>query len=323
YTAIKEPAHVLANQSNVVPFTFYLPKIEPLNTMINTDGPTEVTNAKVPGLKMTIPQGIKLRKLQNGADVTHVSITPVPVDRTPAPIPPNTAAAMVYTSQPGNACIFAGGQCVPTDINNGPQIPVTYPNLSGASPGTQMPLYAFDHGSVSWYQYGTGTVSPDGKTIEPNINPATGQKFGLRDFSWHYPSITPDGNPGDDDEGGNGPGRPCQRSRGGDPVDYSTGMKIETMTDIAVGGARGGLSLTRTYTTDLANPVGGISPVYRFGVGFKDNYDVRLTGTFQTGGAGRVIWPEQLSGRLFSYDAALSAGGTATFRTRAPARQLA
>src|SRR5262249_4342683 len=62
--------------------------------------------------------------------------------------------------------------------------------------------------------------------------------------------------------------------------------------------------------------------VYRFGVGFKDNYDMRLTGRCQTGGAGRVVWPYQWSGRLFSYDAALSAGGIPTFTTRATTGQL-
>src|SRR5262249_59459382 len=137
------------------------------------------------------------------------------------------------------------------------------------SRGTSIPLWAFDHNTVSWYQYGLGTVSADGKTVVPNAG------VGLRDFSWHFPSITPDGNPGE-------PGS-CPASWGPMTVDYSTGMKIEMMTDISIGGARGGLSLTRTYTTDLANPVGGVSPVYRFGVGFKDNYEMRLTGTFQAG----------------------------------------
>jgi hypothetical protein len=94
------------------------------------------------------------------------------------------------------------------------------------------------------------------------------------------------------------------------------------MTGISFGGARGGLSVTRTFTTDLANLVNGVSPVYRFGVGFKDNYDIRLTGAFQANGAGRVVWPEQLNGRLFSYDAALSAGGVTTFTSTRTTGQL-
>lgn len=223
YPAIKEPADVAANQANIVPYIFYLPAIDPLNTPINLTGPTDVTSIRVPGLKMTIPQGVRLRVLGSSADVTHVSITPVPIDRTPAPLPANVATPMVYTSQPGNSCIVDGAnQCYPTNINNGPQIPVTYPNLTGADPGAQIPLWAFDHGTVSWYQYGTGTVSADGRTIEPNINPATGQKYGLRDFSWHFPSNAPGGNPSPDDS--------CPTSQGPNPVDYATGLKIERMT---------------------------------------------------------------------------------------------
>jgi len=311
YPAIKEPADVVANQANVVPYTFYLPAIDPLDTPINPTGPTNVTNARVPGLMMTIPQGVRLRVLGSSADVTHVSITPVPVDRTPAPLPSAVMTTMVYTSQPGNSCVLnASNQCI-TD-NSGPKVPVTYPNLSGVSPGTQVPLWAFDHNTVQWYQYGTGTVSADGKTIAPNAG------VGLRDFSWHFPSTSPDGNPGDSDED---PADSCPTSppnRSDCLVDYSTGMKIEKKTDITFGGARGGLSLTRVFTTDNANT----GTIYRFGLGWKDNYDIRLTGPFNSNGVGRVVWPEQRDGRLFSYDTALSSGGVATFTTRATTAQL-
>ena len=58
--------------------------------------------------------------------MTRVSITPVPVDRTPAPLPGTVATAMVYTSQPGNACVLNANSQRITD-DRGPKIPVTYP----------------------------------------------------------------------------------------------------------------------------------------------------------------------------------------------------
>ncbi len=325
YPNIKEPADVSANQSNVVPYIFYLPAIDPLDTPINTNGATNVVSTR-PGLeelKMTIPQGVSLKELNAfdnpAGDVTHVSITPVPIDRTPAPLPPGVRASLVYTSQPGNACVWnpnAGpnGACYTDDT--GPKMPVTYPNLSGANPGEQVPLWAFDHNNVNWYQYGLGTVSADGKRITPNAG------VGLRDFSWHFAS-TPSGN------GGN-PGDPssCPSNRSGEPVDYSTGMKIETMTDISIGGARGGLELARTYTSHQAIFYTGNgfadSNVFRFGVGTRDNYDLRLIGSFAANGSGYLVLPEQTpfslvgaqtlnGGRLFSYDATLSASGVTTF----------
>lgn len=57
YPRIKEPADVAANQANTVPYIFYLPAIDPLNTPINLNGATEVGSTR-PGLeklKMTIP----------------------------------------------------------------------------------------------------------------------------------------------------------------------------------------------------------------------------------------------------------------------------
>ncbi len=323
YPAIKEPADVSANQSNVVPYTFYLPAIDPLNTPINPNAPTDVFSTR-PGLgelKMTIPQGISLRQVDANNNpigtVTHVSITPVPIDRTPAPLPSGVRASLVYTSQPGNSCVWntATNQCFTDD--SGPKIPVVYPNLSGANPGEQIPLWGFDHNNVSWYQYGTGTVSADGKRITPNAG------AGLRDFSWHFPSLnSADGNPGDPDD--------CPKNRGTTTVDYSTGIKIETITDIFMSGARGGLELTHTFTTDQGLSYGGLaglSNVYRFGVGTRDNYDIRMTGSFAANGAGYLVLPEQTpfhlagnnvftplnGGRLFSYDAALSASGVTTF----------
>ncbi|MGH9801616.1 MAG: hypothetical protein ACRD82_14730, partial [Blastocatellia bacterium] len=322
YPAIKEPADVSASQSNVVPYTFYLPAIDPLNTTINPNAATDVFSTR-PGLgelKMTIPPNISLRTLDannnSTGTVTQVSITPVPIDRTPAPLPGGVRTAMVYTSQPGNSCIWntATNSCFTDDT--GPKIPVIYPNLSGANPGDQVPLWAFNHNTVQWYQYGTGTVSADGKRITPNAG------AGLRDFSWHFAS-PPSGN------GGN-PSDPssCPTSLGPKTVDYATGFKIETMSDISIGGARGGLELTRTYTSHQAIFYTGNgfadSNVFRFGVGTRDNYDVRLIGSFAANGAGYLVLPEQTpfslvgtqtfnGGRLFSYDNLLSASGVATF----------
>lgn len=80
---------------------------------------------------------------------------------------------MVFTSQPGGAV---------ADI----AMPVVYPNLAGADPGTRMELYAFNHDTVQWYIYGYGRVSADGLSIVPEIDPSTGRSYGLRDFSWHF-----------------------------------------------------------------------------------------------------------------------------------------
>jgi RHS repeat-associated protein len=300
YPVIIEPANIVAGQANINPYTFFLPPIDTQFEVEVVPGQNTVAgNPRVPGLEMTIPAGANLRN-RDGSPVSRVSITPLAIDRTPAPLPPNIKTAMVFTSQPGGAL---------SDI----PIPVTYPNTLGVDPGTRVDLYAFNHDTVQWYVYGFGRVSADGKTISPEINPATGKPYGLPDFSWHFPNAAPGGNGG----GGGGGCDSCPCSRGPSPVDYSTGIKFETVTDISFGGARGGITLSRFYSSDnSAQAILG-----RFGRGWKDSYDIRLTGTWTTGGAGRVVMPDEQTGRLFSY-ARTEGDGTLVFTTTATVSQL-
>ena len=301
YPVIIEPANVVAGQANINPFTFYLPPIDTQFEVEVVPGQNTVAgNPRVPGLEMTIPAGANLRN-RDGSPVSRVSITPLAIDRTPAPLPPNIKTAMVFTSQPGGAL---------SDI----PMPVTYPNTLGVDPGTRVDLYAFNHDTVQWYVYGFGRVSADGKTISPEIDPVTGRPYGLPDFSWHFPNAGPNGNPGDDDDDDDDCG---SSNRGGNPVDYSTGMKIEETTDILFHGARGGLEFKRIYTSDLAQ----LCDSCPFGRGTTHNYAIRLTGTFQTGGSGRVVMPEEGTGRLFSY-VGTDSDGALVFATSGTVGQL-
>lgn len=325
YPVIQEPATIVAGQTNENPFIYHLPPIDrQFEVQINPTQATPVSNGKVDNLVMTIPANAQLRNRDN-TPVDRVSITPLPPDRTPAPIPSNLSANIVYTGQPGGAVSA-----------NGTRIPVTFPNLDGENPGTRIELYAFDHDTVEWYRYGFGRVSSDGKTIVPEIDPSTGQPYGLRDFSWFFPAVaSPDGNPGGDD--GSGPPEDCMGeccspgsggggaspgSFGGDGytrnmVDLSTGIKIETTTDIYISGARGSLELKRVDTSDLT--VFCLS--CPFGSGITHNYDVRLTGNFNENGAGRVVMPGEGNGRLFSYERT-DADGSFVFLTTAATGQL-
>ncbi|HKG60731.1 MAG TPA: RHS repeat-associated core domain-containing protein [Pyrinomonadaceae bacterium] len=313
YPVIVEPANVIAGQVNTVPFTFYLPAIDTqFEKVIVPNQTTVVDNPRLPDLAMTVPAGANLRNL-DGTPVTRVSISPVEPDRVPAPLPANLATNMVYTSQPGGA-VPSGNMA----------IPVTYPNLAGADPNTRIELYYFDHNAVIWKRYGFGRVSADGLRIVPETNPATGRPFGLPDFSWHFPNISPDGNPADpqDCDGGDGGGKSCNPggcSRSKHTVDLTTGIKIEKTTDISFGGARGLLELTRTYTSDL-----GISCTScPFGRGTTHNWDITLTGPFSLGGTGRVKLAEQITGRLFSFNSALTAvRGVSVFTSRLTTGQL-
>jgi RHS repeat-associated protein len=282
YPLINEPANIIAGQANVIPYTFYLPAIDTQYEVEVMPGHDSIaTTPRLPDYKLTVPAGANLRNRDN-TPVTRMSVTPVPIDRIPAPLPLDVMTGEVWTAQPGGAL---------SDI----PIPVTYPNDMHADPGTRCELYIFDHDNVRWRVYGFGRVSPDGRTIVPEINPADGRPYGLSDFAWHF--VAPPPPPVVDDFPPCSPSA-CDCARTGGPVDLATGNKIESTTDISFGGARGGLALTRTHTTGLAAG----AYVGRFGRGIKDNYDIQLTGDFQSRGAGRVLMPEERVGQLFNGD---------------------
>jgi len=277
YPFIAEPVDVEAGTANIVPYTFFLPSIDVQHEVqVKPNEDTMVTTPMAPGVVMIVPANAKLR-MRDGTPVTRVSLTPVEIDRTPAPLPPELGASMVFTSQPGGAI---------SDI----PIPVIYPNKGGANPGTKAPLWYFNHDTVKWERYGTATVSKDGRSLVPDIDPRTGKMYGLPDFSWHPDPIP---NPC---EGGKCC-YVCPCGQGGKPVDFSSGLKIEEMTDISIGGARGGLELTRTWTNNLAVNCANCS----FGIGTTHNYGIRLSGSFEDGGAGRVIRPGEVTGKLFGF----------------------
>ncbi|MFN0086213.1 MAG: RHS repeat-associated core domain-containing protein [Blastocatellia bacterium] len=290
YPVITEPANVVAGQVNVIPNIYYLPPIDVQNEVTIVPGQdTMATTPRLPGYQMMIPAGANLRNL-DGTPVARMSITSLPIDRIPAPLPANVTTAMVLTAQPGGAM---------SDM----PMPVTYQNMMHANPGTRCELYSFDHNNVRWVVYGYGRVSADGRTIVPEVDPSTGKPYGLRDFAWHFvtPPLPPPPDPPPCDS------CPCPASAA--PVDLATGNKLETITDLSFGGARGGLELKRFYTTTLALS----NTVYRFGRTMKDNYDIRLVGAFQNGGTGRLLTPQEVNGRLFSFTQGIGAGGELGF----------
>jgi RHS repeat-associated protein len=289
YPVIAEPVDIVAGQPNQMAYTFYLPRIDTqYEVTVIPNQNTTVTTPRVNGLSTLIAANSNLRN-RDGSAVTRVSMTPVAIDRTPAPLPSNLATTLVYTNQPGGAI---------ADV----AMPVTYPNLAGADPGALIPLYTFNHDTVTWVQYGVGKVSLDGRTIVPEIDPATNKPYGLRDFSWHFPAAGVKGSPTGT----------CSKNRTSNPVALSTGVKEEIMTDIAFGGARGAISLTRIYTSDLA--VTG--EIGQFGRGIRSNWEVKVSGSLIQGGAARVTWPIDIEGQLFNYTRT-ETDGTLVFTTTA------
>jgi len=185
-------------------------------------------------------------------------------------LPANIKTAQVFTSQPGGAIpIF---QCP------------SYPNLLGVDPGTRVELYAFNHDTVQWYIYGYGRQHRR-RTIAPEIDPSTGRQYGLRDFSWHFPNAARAANP----EAAQGKDKDCGDSNRWQSSGFLHRMKMDSATDIMFQGARGVWSLPERIRRPRPN-------LRRVSLrrGTTHNYAIRLTGSFQSGGSGRVVMPEEV-----------------------------
>ncbi|MGC2695109.1 MAG: RHS repeat-associated core domain-containing protein, partial [Candidatus Angelobacter sp.] len=220
----------------------------------------------IPGVVVTVYAGTTLT-LPDGTQPSPFPMAAVlvPVDRLPDAPPPTTGTL--------RASIVA---FQPADTTSNQPVSVTFPNIVNSPPGVNMELDTLDPIVGELVKYGTGTVSSDASEIVPDSDPAhPGHRFGISHFDWHGP-MAPAPN-------GNNPSPDPHSPKNGDPVDTASGLLDFTKTDISFGGARGQVSIQRTYRTLSGTP----GP---FGVGTNHNYGydldvsnlIRGTGAFVT-----------------------------------------
>src|SRR5207244_1544370 len=168
-----------------------------------------------------------------------ISLTPIPLDRTPFPMPVDATFTMFFTIQPGGAYLSTPGS-----IKGGWLV---YPNMGQSRVGKRVQFFNYDPDDKGWYPYGMGTVTrtqviPDTKT----------RIYGFTGASFNDGTQPP--------PGGRTPDGPTK----GDPVDPSTGTLIVTKTDLYIPDVMP-LTLTRTYNSQ--------DPEQRaFGIGMTHSY---------------------------------------------------
>ena len=230
-----------AGQTTVLPFTVWSPVIDTRHEVtIPSPTTTEmvITTPTMPGLELHLPAGTVIRDEDHHV-VRKVSLTPIPLDRTPFPLPLDATFTMFFTIQPGGAYLSTPGP-----IKGGWLV---YPNAGQSRVGKRVQFFNYDPDDKGWYPYGMGTVTrthvvPDAKT---RIYGFTGASFN-------------DGSP--PPEGGATPGVPKEA----DPVDPSTGAFIMTKTDLSLPDVMP-LALTRTYNSQDAEQ-------RAFGYGMTHNF---------------------------------------------------
>jgi RHS repeat-associated protein len=248
YGIFKIGVDVTEGKTNVLSYTIWMPKLDMAHA-VTIQSPTTreavITNPHIPGLELRLPQQTLIRDM-DGHAVTQISITAIPTNQPPFPLPPGVNVPVFFTIQPG------GAQVIP------PRAQLIYPNFTNQRPGTRIDFWNYDAEDKGWYIYGQGTVTPNGRQIIPDAGVT------LYEFSGAMisdPSNAPSEGP-----------NPCNMCEDGEPVDLGTGLFVYSKTDLVIPDVIP-LALTRTY-----RPRDTISRP--FGIGTTHPYEIFLVGDF-------------------------------------------
>ena len=248
YGIFRAGVNITEGKTNALDYTIWMPRLDMANA-ITISSPTAtdlaITTPRIPKLELRLPAQTLIRDL-NGQPVTRLSITPIPTDRPPFPLPTGIHVPVFFTIQPG------GSRVIP------PRAQLIYPNFTNSLPGTRIDFWNYDPEGKGWYVYGQGTVSSNGSQIIPDPGVVLYEFSGTMVAS---PSNAPPEGP-----------KPCNpASEQGDPVDTATGLYVHQKTDFIISDTLP-IDLTRTY-----RPRDSVSRP--FGIGMSHPYEMFLIGT--------------------------------------------
>lgn len=244
YGTFRVGIEIESGKTNVLSYKIWMPRLD-MGHAVNITSPTTqevvITNPLIPGLELRLPAGTVIRDI-DGNMATQISITPVPTDRPPFPLPNGFRIPVFASIQPG------GAQIIP------PRARLIYPNYTNERPGARINFWNYDPEGKGWYIYGKGSVSPDGKQVIPDPGVVIYEFSGIM--------ISGTGSPPDTAP------RPGNCKKGGDPVDLSTGLFLYEKAD---------LTLTDTMPVEIRRVYRPQDPTSRtFGIGTTFRYDMFL-----------------------------------------------
>ena len=199
----------------------------------------------MPGLELHLPAGSEIRDV-NGQLVHAVTITPIPLDRPPFPLPAGVVVPIYFTIQPGLAKIQT-----PSGGRAGAWL--VYPNTSNLPVGASFNFWDYGLSWGGWWVYGHGAVGAGGTQIFPNPGVSFSTFTGAMVGNASQPPNT----------------HGCGSGAAGDPVDCSTGIFIYSKQDVQLADVIP-ITFERTYITQD-------SQSRPFGIGATDNYEIFLT----------------------------------------------
>jgi hypothetical protein len=93
---------VTGGRTTVLRYTVWMTPLDTAHAMAipsPTTSEVVVTTPRIPGLEVRIPSGTVIRD-HAGAVVRELSITPIPIDQPPFPLPPDLEVPVYFTIQP-------------------------------------------------------------------------------------------------------------------------------------------------------------------------------------------------------------------------------
>ena len=241
---------VIAGRTTLLPFTIWLPVIDDQHrTRLDGPGNRRAMSPRMPGVEVEIPEGVTLRS-EGGARLDFLTLTPVPADRAPMPLPAGIRPLALLTLQTHGARVEASERSPDAGVR------IVYPNTLGLVPGTRVDLWTYDAAGPGWTVYGQGSVTRDGRRVEPDrgVRLRRVQCMQLASLS-QAPAFGP--------SPGGGPSV-------GEPVDLATGLFVMDKTDVALPDVLP-IVLTRVYRQSD-------SMSRAFGIGMSHSYDLFLAG---------------------------------------------
>jgi RHS repeat-associated protein len=238
-----------AARTNVLPFTIWMPRLDTVHAVTIPSPTTTATIVRtplIPGLELHLAPNTVIRD-RDGSPVRQVSITPIPVDRPPFPLPRDAQVPIYFTIQPGGAYVRVYGQ---PGVRGARLI---YPNYTNQKPGETMDFWRYDPEEKGWDVYGQGAVSPDGRQVVPNAGVSIYEFTGAMISTAFSPPAW---------------WASIAGFFGGDPVDLATGLFVYEKTDLFLPDVMP-LVLTRTYRPSDATS-------RSFGRGSRHPYDIHL-----------------------------------------------
>ena len=250
---------ILPNKTNVLNYTVWMTRLDIANAVTipsPTARETVVTTPNLPGVELHLPANTVIKD-RFGKVVRQVTITPVPLNKPPFPLPPGVQLPVFFVVQPG------GAQIEVLNAGNGPDgAQLIYPNRRNLKPGTPFAFWNYDPLAKGWYIYGQGAASADGKSLVPGP--------GVEIYTFTATGTGPTtGNPnGAAMEGTCPPGTPICKTA--DPVSLATGQFTYSKTDLALTDTIP-IEFTRTY-------ISNDNQSRAFGMGATHSYNIFLVG---------------------------------------------